>query len=130
MSQDGPEMGQDRSKMIPRELQDYLAGFDCRAARLLGRAPRTRAHTYAHIGRRPEMAQDGLKMGCKWPRDALVKSKGGGQALPGDLGHLVGPILDLSWAVLGPPRPFLGGPRGHLEANLGLRRAAVGMRCG
>ena len=54
----------------------------------------------------------------------------GGQGLPGDLGHLVGPILGPSWAVLGLPWPFLGGPRGHLEANLGLRRAVVGMRCG
>ena len=35
-----------------------------------------------------------------------------------------------SWVVLGFPWPFLGSPRGHLEANLGLRRAAVGMRCG
>ena len=75
--------------------------------------------------------QDGPKMGCKWPRDALIKSKGGGgQGLPGDLGHLVGPILGPSWAVLGLPWPFLGGPRGHLEANLGLRRAVVGMRYG
>ena len=35
-----------------------------------------------------------------------------------------------SWVVLGFPWPFLGSPRGHLEANLGLRRSAVGMRCG
>ena len=123
-------MGQHRSKMSPRELQDYLAGFDCRAARLLGRAPRTRAHTYAHIGRRPEMAQDGPKMGPRWPREALIKSEGGGSGPPGGSwapcwAHL-GPIL----GCLGPSSALLGASKGHLEANLGLRRAAVGMRCG
>ena len=78
-----------------------------------------------------KMANIDLKMGCRWLQEALTKSGGGrGQALPGDLGDLVGPILGPSWVVLGLPWSFLGGPGGHLEANLGLRRAAVGIRCG
>ena len=127
VGQDGPKMGLHRSTMDPRKLQEYLAGFDFRAARLLGRAPRARAHTYAYTGRRPEMAQDAPKVGRRWLRDALTNSRGGGvRPSRGILGTLLGP----SWAVLGLPWPFLGGPRGHLEANLGLRRAVVGMRYG
>ena len=79
------------------------------------RAAGARAHAYVHSGRRPEMAQDGPKMGCRWPRDALTQSEWRVRPSQGILGTLLGP----SWAVLGLPWPFLGGPRGHLEANRG-----------
>ena len=74
----------------------------------------------ANAGRRPEMAKDGPKVGREWLREALINSRGGGQALPGDLGHLVGPILGPSWAVLGLPWPFLAVLGGILRRILGL----------
>ena len=43
---------------------------------------------------------------------------------------LLGPILNPSWAILGPPWPFSGGPGGHLEAYFGLGRLASGVQGG
>ena len=38
--------------------------------------------------------------------------------------------LGLSWALLGPPWPFSEGPKGHLEALLGLGRLDLGVKGG
>ena len=116
----GPKMGQDRTNMGPGEFQEYLAEFDCRAAHLLGRVPSARAIVYAHIGRRPKMAHDGPEMGCKWPREALIKSGGVVRPSRGILGTLLGPSwahLGLSWAFLG---PSWGVPGGIWRQILGL----------
>ena len=43
---------------------------------------------------------------------------------------LSGPILSPFWAIFGPPWPFLGGPGGHLEADVGLGRLALGVQSG
>ena len=61
----------------------------------------------------PRWAQDGSKNYLAWITRCAAQG--------------FGPILASSWALLGSPWPFPGGPRGHLEANLGLRGAAVGM---
>ena len=43
---------------------------------------------------------------------------------------LFGPILGPYCAILGPPWPFLGGPGGHLTADLGLGRFDLGVQGG
>ena len=92
----------------------------------------------------PRWAQDGVRKGrgtttkyCKilvgaflaptWAQEGSNKYLAGFCRCPSPLSD---PILGPSWAILGPPWPFRGGPRGHLEADLGLRGAAVGTMCG
>ena len=83
---------------------------------------------------KPRSLQDGVegaKLSPRWPKLAPRWAQHGSKNYLAWITRCAaqgfGPILASSWALLGSPWPFLGGPRGHLEANLGLRRAAVGM---
>ena len=63
----------------------------------------------------------------RWAQEGLRNYLGSSGRCPSPL---FGPNLAPSWAVLGPPWPFLGGPGGHLEAKFGLGRLDLGVQGG
>jgi len=73
------------------------------------------------------LTKDGPKMAPRW---APESSKKYFARIARCVSALFGSILGPSWAILGPPWPFLGGPGGHLEADFGLGRLALGVQGG
>ena len=64
---------------------------------------------------------EGAKLSPGWPKLAPRWAQKGSRNYLGSSGRCPSPLFKAHLGpILGPPWPFLGGPRGHLEASLGL----------